>query len=57
MNVTEREVCEVARVEVSTVRAARRAGELRCTRIGRYPRFAADDVRAWVEARKTAGRR
>ena len=46
---TEREVAEMARVEVHTIRDARRRKELKFFRVGRYPRFRPADVQAWLE--------
>ena len=45
---TEREVAAVCRVEVSTVRLARRKGQLRCVRVGRFPRYRRPDVDQWL---------
>ena len=41
---------------LSWVRAKTREGELPSVALGRYRRYALDDVRRWVETRKEGGR-
>jgi hypothetical protein len=49
---TESQVAELCHVAPHTVRDARKRKELRCTRIGRYPRYARMDVEKWLTERK-----
>jgi hypothetical protein len=49
---TESQVAEMCHVAPHTVRDARKRKELRCTRIGRYPRYSHADVQIWLDARK-----
>jgi excisionase family DNA binding protein len=51
-----REVAELLNLPVRWVREATRDGRLPVVRLGRYRRYDADDVLAWVEEQKSGGR-
>jgi excisionase family DNA binding protein len=51
-----REVAEWLGVPVSWVRESTRSGAMPCVELGRYRRYARDDVEAWLERCKQPGR-
>lgn len=52
---TAAEAAKLLNVEESWVRAQTRAGNVPHLMLGRYPRYDAADLRAWVESLKTGG--
>jgi excisionase family DNA binding protein len=54
---TAEEVAERLRVTKSFVYDQARAGNLPHVRVGRYVRFHADDIDAWINAQRVAVRR
>ncbi len=50
------EVAELLNVPVSWVRESTRSGAMPHVRLGRYVRFSAADVEAWLETCKQPGR-
>lgn len=46
---TPENVAELLQVSVRWVLSAARGGELACVRVGRFPRFRPEDVRAYIE--------
>lgn len=54
---TPREVADMLRVSPSMVRALTRRGELLAAYVGRLPRYAADDVAAYIERQRSRGGR
>lgn len=50
---TAAEVADQLRVDVVTIRRYAARGELTAYRVGRELRFTLDDVRSWLDARRT----
>jgi excisionase family DNA binding protein len=54
---TAKQVAELLQITEAWVHEQARDGELPSIQLGRYRRFEASDVRAWIESKRTAGRR